>query len=69
VSYKQGELESKLLISVAKDPAEAKTKLESLAKYFREAASARLPRIWAMAQSRPATLSRDAWIAVAQGVT
>jgi len=36
VSYKQGELESKLLISVAKDPAEAKTKLESLAKYFRE---------------------------------
>ena len=36
VSYKQGELESKLLISVAKDPAEAKTRLESLAKYFRE---------------------------------
>ena len=29
-------MESKLLISVAKDPAEAKTKLESLAKYFRE---------------------------------
>jgi hypothetical protein len=36
VSYKQGESESKLLISVAKDPAEAKTKLESLVKYFRE---------------------------------
>jgi hypothetical protein len=36
VSYKQDELESKLLISVAKDPAEAKTRLESLAKYFRE---------------------------------
>ncbi len=36
VSYKQGESESKLLISVAKDPAEAKTKLESLANYFRE---------------------------------
>jgi hypothetical protein len=36
VSYKQGELESKLLISVAQDPAEAKTRLESLAKYFRE---------------------------------
>ena len=36
VSYKQGESESKLLISVAKDPAEAKTKLESLAKYFRQ---------------------------------
>ncbi len=35
-SYKQGELESKLLISVAKDSAEAKTRLESLAKYFRE---------------------------------
>jgi hypothetical protein len=35
-SYKQGELESKLLISVAKDPAEAKTRLEALAKYFRE---------------------------------
>jgi hypothetical protein len=36
VSYKQGELESKLLISVAKDPAEAKTRMEALAKYFRE---------------------------------
>ena len=36
VSYKQGELESKLLISVAKDPAEAKTRLASLTKYFRE---------------------------------
>jgi len=36
VSYKQGESESKLLISVAKDAAEAKSKLESLAKYFRE---------------------------------
>jgi hypothetical protein len=36
VSYKQGEVESKLLISVAKDPAEAKARLESLAKYFRE---------------------------------
>jgi len=36
VSYKQGESESKLLISVAKDPAEAKTRLESLVKYFRE---------------------------------
>ena len=36
VSYKQGGLESKLLISVAKDVAEAKSKLESLAKYFRE---------------------------------
>ncbi|MGB2676447.1 MAG: DUF6599 family protein [Candidatus Acidiferrum sp.] len=36
VNYKQGELESKLLISVAKDPAEAKTRLESLTKYFRE---------------------------------
>ncbi|HKN23620.1 MAG TPA: DUF6599 family protein [Candidatus Acidoferrum sp.] len=36
VSYGQGELESKLLISVAKDAAEAKSKLESLAKYFRE---------------------------------
>ena len=35
VSYKQGGVESKLLISVAKDPAEAKTRLESLAKYFR----------------------------------
>jgi len=36
MSYKQGGLESKLLISVAKDVAEAKSKLESLAKYFRE---------------------------------
>ena len=36
VSYKQGQSESKLLISVAKDAAEAKSKLESLAKYFRE---------------------------------
>ena len=36
VSYKQGGLESKLLISVAKDPAEGKARLESLAKYFRE---------------------------------
>jgi hypothetical protein len=36
VSYKQGEVESKLLISVAKDPAEAKTRLDALAKYFRE---------------------------------
>jgi|SRR5271157_1039702 len=36
VSYKQGESESKLLVSVAKDPAEAKTRLESLVKYFRE---------------------------------
>ena len=36
VSYKQGEMESKLLISVAKDRAEAKTRLEALAKYFRE---------------------------------
>ncbi|HKI12595.1 MAG TPA: DUF6599 family protein [Candidatus Acidoferrum sp.] len=36
VSYKQGEWESKLLISVAKDPAEAKARLESLTKYFRE---------------------------------
>ena len=36
VSYKQGESESKLLISVAKDPAEAKARLEALAKYFRE---------------------------------
>jgi hypothetical protein len=36
VSYKQGESESKLLISVAKDPAEAKTRLASLVKYFCE---------------------------------
>jgi len=36
VSYKQGELESKLLISVAKDPAEAKSRLESLVNYFRQ---------------------------------
>jgi hypothetical protein len=36
VSYKQGELESKLLISVAEDPAEGKARLESLVKYFRE---------------------------------
>jgi hypothetical protein len=35
VSYKQGAAESKLLISVAKDPAEAKIRLEALAKYFR----------------------------------
>jgi len=35
-SYKQGESESKLLISVAKDAAEAKTRLETLTKYFRE---------------------------------
>jgi hypothetical protein len=35
-SYKQGESESKLLISVAKNAAEAKSRLESLAKYFRE---------------------------------
>jgi hypothetical protein len=36
VSYEHGESESKLLISVAKDPAEAKARLESLAKYFHE---------------------------------
>jgi hypothetical protein len=36
VSYKRGEAESKLLISVAKDPTEAKGRLASLAKYFRE---------------------------------
>ncbi|MFI5097475.1 MAG: DUF6599 family protein [Candidatus Acidiferrales bacterium] len=36
VSYKQGEVESKLLISVAQDPAEAKTRLEALTKYFSE---------------------------------
>jgi hypothetical protein len=36
VSYKQGESESKLLISVAQDPAEAKTRLESLTEYFRQ---------------------------------
>jgi hypothetical protein len=36
VSYEQGELESKLLISVAEDPAEGKARLESLVKYFRE---------------------------------
>jgi hypothetical protein len=35
VSYKQGAAESKLLISVAKDPSEGKTRLEALAKYFR----------------------------------
>jgi len=34
-SYQQGGVESKLLVSVAKDPAEGKTRLEALAKYFR----------------------------------
>jgi hypothetical protein len=36
VSYEQGGGESKLVISVAKDAAEAQARLESLAKYFRE---------------------------------
>lgn len=36
VSYKQGEPESKLVISVAKDSAGAETRLEALARYFRE---------------------------------
>jgi len=35
VSYKQDGVESKLLISVAKDAAEAKSRLEAMAKYFR----------------------------------
>jgi len=36
VRYKQGESESKIVVSVAKDPAEARARRESLAKYFRE---------------------------------
>jgi hypothetical protein len=36
VSYKQDETESKIVISVARDSAEANARLESLAKYFRE---------------------------------
>jgi Family of unknown function (DUF6599) len=36
VSYKQGASESKMVISVAKDPKEAEARRESLAQYFRE---------------------------------
>jgi len=36
VSYKQGAAESKIVVSVAKDPAEANARREALAKYFSE---------------------------------
>jgi len=67
VSYKQSASESKLLISVAKDRPEAKARLESLAKYFRESGNCEAAPNLGDGAIQASNSFEGSMIAVAQG--